>query len=34
MALQKCMTVTELILDSIKRTYYEQASMGDQKISF
>jgi hypothetical protein len=23
MALQKCMTVTELILDSIKRTYYE-----------
>ena len=28
------MTVAELILDSIKRTYYEQASFGHQHISF
>lgn len=34
MALQKCMTVAELILDAIKRTYYEQASFGTQKLSF
>lgn len=34
MALQKCMTVSELILDSIKRTYYEQASFGYQSLNF
>jgi hypothetical protein len=34
MALQKCMTVAELIVDAIKRTFFEQAALGDQTVCF
>ena len=34
MALLKGMTVSEIIVDSIKRTYYEQAALGHQKLKF
>lgn len=34
MALEKSMTIVELIVDSIKRTFYEQAALGHQQLSF